>query len=209
MSGAHSIEIERAYDVDDAAVLPDWTALPGVVQVDAPEVRELDARYVDTAEATLAHAGVAVRRREGGPDAGWHIKATRPDGRHEWHWPLDATHPAPGEDTAPAVPHEVAAALAAYASGPYLPLARIRNHRIAHLLRDAAGDVVAEVVDDHVIARNERTGAESTWREWEVELGPTAPADTAAFFAAADALVAAAGGRVAASDSKLARTLSL
>jgi hypothetical protein len=87
-------------------------------------------------------------------------------------------------------------------------LARIRNRRTAYALRDAAGEVIAEVVDDCVRARDERTGAESSWREWEIELGPAAPADHAAFFAAADALVAAVGGRVAASDSKLARALS-
>lgn len=200
-AGSHSVEIERKYDVDEATALPDLSALPGVVDVGAAEPRGLDARYRDTADLALARARVAVRRRSGGPDEGWHVKASAADGKHEWHWPL-------GDDPDEDVPGPVAGILAQWAVGPFLPLARIRNSRIAYALRDAAGGVVAEFVDDHVRARNERTGAESSWREWEIELGPAAPADHAAFFTAADALVAAAGGRVAASDSKLARALS-
>ena len=196
----HSVEIERKYDVGADAALPDWTALPSVATVGPPEHRALDACYRDTADAALARAGVAVRRRSGGPDAGWHIKTSAPDGRHEWHWPL-------GDDED--VPAEIAALLTRWAPGPYTPIARIRNSRVAYALRDASGALVAEVADDHVAARNERTGGEQSWREWEVELGPGAPADVHGFFAAADALVVAAGGRPAASDSKLARALSL
>ena len=197
---AHSLEVERTYDVDDGARLPDWTALEGVARVDAAEHRALDARYRDTEDLALGRAGVAVRRREGGPDAGWHIKASAPEGKHEWHWPL-------GSDADEDVPAAVAEALARWATGPFLPLARIRNDRVAYALRDEAGALVAEVVDDHVDARDERTGTASAWREWEVELGPGAPADHATFCAEVDVLVAAAGGRVAASDSKLARVL--
>ncbi|MEN2741236.1 CYTH domain-containing protein [Microbacterium sp. X-17] len=199
---SHSLEVERKYDVDDATPLPDWTALPGVASVGEPEVRELDARYFDTDDLALGRAHVAVRRREGGPDAGWHVKASATEGRHEWHWPLDA-----GE--ADAVPDAVAQAVAEWARPPFSPLARIRNTRTAYALRDAEGRAVAEVVDDHVRARAERTGVEQAWREWEVELAEAAPADAEAFFRAADALVATAGGGVAASDSKLGRALGL
>jgi inorganic triphosphatase YgiF len=196
----HSLEVERAYDVDDAAVVPDWTRLPGVARVDAPEPRELDARYLDTDDLALARARVALRRRSGGPDAGWHVKASAPDGRHEQHWPL-------GEDPDEPVPDAVALAVATWAEPPFTPIARIRNHRIAHVLRDASGGIVAEFVDDHVSATAVRAGTGSTWREWEMELGPAAPGDADAFFAAVGALVAEAGGRPAASDSKLQRTL--
>jgi len=197
---AHSVEIERKYEVDAATRLPDFTALPGVVHVDAPELRELDGQYYDTADLALARVRVAVRRRTGGPDEGWHVKAAAADGKHEWHWPLGEGHD---------VPADVAAILAEWTGGPFLPLARIRNRRTAYALRDAGGGVVAEFVDDCVRARNDRAGSESSWREWELELGPAAPVDHDAFFAAADALVAAVGGRVAASDSKLARALSV
>jgi inorganic triphosphatase YgiF len=199
-----SVEVERKYDVDENGALPDWSALPGVAGVGEPEVRELDARYLDTADAALARARVAVRRRSGGPDAGWHVKVSAPDGRHEWQWPLDDS------DDDPVVPEGLLVAIAQWAAPPLTPLARIRNARTAYALRDAAGGLVAEFVDDRVRALDERAGRETRWREWEVELGPAAPADPAwrdTFFTAVDAAVTAAGGRPAASDSKLARTL--
>ncbi|MFT4210719.1 MAG: CYTH domain-containing protein [Microbacterium sp.] len=203
MSGdepTRSLEVERSYDVGDDAVVPDWSLLPGVAAVGGAEVRELDARYLDTADLTLGRAGIALRRRTGGPDEGWHVKIAAAEGRHEYHWPL-------GDE---ALPAGIAEALAPWAEPPFTPLARIRNRRVAYALTDAAGHVVAEMVDDHVTATDERTGRAQRWREWEVELGPAAPADAAAreaFFAAVEALVADAGGRPAASDSKLARTL--
>jgi inorganic triphosphatase YgiF len=57
-----SIEVERKYDVEAGTPLPDWQGLPGVVSVDEVELRELDARYLDTADLTLGRAGVALRR---------------------------------------------------------------------------------------------------------------------------------------------------
>ena len=92
-------------------------------------------------------------------------------------------------------------------SGELRPLARIRNLRTAYHLLDADGGVVAEFVDDRVRALDERSGVEQEWREWELELGAAAPGDPAEIFAAVEAAVTAVGGRVAASDSKLARTL--
>ena len=218
-----SVEVELKFDVDDDTPLPDWTELPGVASVSGPEPRQLDARYFDTGDLALAHAGYALRRRTGGPDEGWHIKGPREGhGRTERHWPLgdDETLPAAVRDAVRAiVPEGTDASLS--------PLARIRNARTAYHLRDADGGVLAEFVDDHVIATDERRGAEPgadpggersggepgaerRWREWELELGSAAPADpdeVAAFFAAAQRAVTAAGARPAASDSKLARTL--
>ncbi len=196
-----SIEVEQKFDVGDDVALPDWTRLPDVVAVGDAEDRALDARYLDTADLALARARVALRRRTGGPDAGWHVKSSAADGRHEWHWPLG---------DADDVPDAVVAAVAPWATPPFTPLARIRNHRVAYALRDRSGGELAEVVDDHVVATAERTGEQTRWREWEVELGPAAPADEtwrAAFFAAVAQLVITAGGRPAASDSKLGRAL--
>lgn len=196
---SRSLEVERKYDVADRIALPDWTALPGVATVDAPEVRELDARYFDTDDLALGRARIALRRRTGGPDEGWHVKSASEEGRHEAHWPLGI------EDAADAVPAAVAAS--AGVAAPLRPLARLRNTRVAYTLRDAAGGVVAEVVDDRVRALAERTGATRAWREWEVELGSAAPVDQAAFFAAVDALVRSAGGAPASAESKLGRAL--
>ncbi|MFP3786313.1 hypothetical protein, partial [Burkholderia sp. SIMBA_024] len=65
-------------------------------------------------------------------------------------------------------------------------------------------------VDDRVRATDLRGGVQREWREWEMELGPAAPADAAGrevFFAAVERAVRAAGGRDSASGSKLARAL--
>lgn len=202
---ARSLEVELKFDVDDDTPLPDLSRLPLVASVAAPEPRELDARYLDTSDAALAKAGVALRRRTGGPDAGWHIKGPLVDGaRTELHWPLDI------ETTPDEVPSAVAAIVADWTAAPVAPLARIRNSRTATSLRDADGGVVAEFVDDHVTGTDVRAGVERSWREWELELGPAAPADHAwreRFFAAAAQAAAAAGARGATSVSKLARTL--
>ncbi|MFT3798750.1 CYTH domain-containing protein [Microbacterium sp.] len=218
MTAARSLEIERKYDVDADTPLPDWDLLPGVATVDAPEPRALDARYFDTPDGRLAAALTALRRRTGGPDEGWHIKQSTPAGRLETQWPLDIEDVADAGDAAGApdagaparVPAEVLAALAPIAAPPFVELARIRNARTAYALRDAAGGLVAEFVDDRVIATDVRRGVQTAWREWELELGPAAPGEAgarAALFAVADALVAGVGGRVSASGSKIARAL--
>lgn len=206
-SGSSSIEVESKYDVDDTTPLPEWSSVPGVVGVGDPEPRDLDARYVDTAALDLARAGVAVRRRRGGPDEGWHVKAPAEGGRSEIGWPIGEVA---DDEADPIVPEEIVDAVSSWAAPPFVPLARVRNHRTAYALRGADGSLIAEFVDDRVRARDERTGTETSWREWEVELGPAGPDDVAqraAFFAAVDAAVFAAGGRPASSGSKLARAL--
>ena len=199
--GVRTVEVERKYDVDADTPLPIWTGIDGVDEATSGELRKLDARYLDTDDVALARAGVAVRRRTGGPDAGWHIKGPREgDGRLEIAWPL-------GEDDA--VPDAVADTLARWTTAPLTPLARIENSRTAYLLTGAGG-VIAEFVDDRVRATDLRRGDRREWREWELELGPAAPADAAgreALFAAAERAVTAVGGRASASGSKLARAL--
>lgn len=199
---ARSIEIEVTFDADVTTPLPDWTALHGVASVDGPEVRPLDALYLDSSDGALARARVAIRRRTGGPDAGWHLKGPLVDGgRTELQWPLTAS-----DD----IPDSVRQAAAEYTSADLIPLARIRNERHAYLLRDASGAVVAEMVDDRVETTDLRSGTERAWREWEIELGPAGPTDRAsrdAFFAQAADIAYAAGAHPASSSSKLARAL--
>ncbi|MGP6171676.1 CYTH domain-containing protein [Microbacterium sp. A204] len=198
---SRTFEIERKYDVGVDTPLPLWEGIPGVTAVTDGELRVLDARYFDTADVALSKAGVALRRRTGGPDAGWHIKGPREgDGRLEIGWPL-------GDDES--IPDAVADTLARWSTAPLSPLARIENDRTAYLLTGDSG-VIAEFVDDRVRATDLRQNVEREWREWEVELGPAAPADAAgrdALFTAIEVVVFAAGGRTAASDSKLARAL--
>ncbi len=202
-----SLEIERKYDVEAGTAVPDWSTLPGVASVGEPEPRELDARYLDTADGRLAEALTALRRRTGGPDAGWHVKRSTPEGKLETHWPLDdADESGPVE-----VPEAIIAELAEVAQPPFEVIARIRNSRTAFALLDAEGGMVAEFVDDRVTATDERSGRTTSWREWELELGPAAPstaAGVAELFAAADELVTSVGGAPAASESKLGRALA-
>lgn len=208
MVAEHSLEIERKYDVDDDTPLPDWSALPGVAVVREPEPRALDATYFDTVDGALARAAIAVRRREGGPDSGWHVKRSTPEGKLETRWPL--TIGGEGGGSADPVPAEVVAEVASSAEPPFAPIARVRNQRRAFALVDADGELVAEFVDDRVLADDLRAARQTRWREWELELGPRGPQEGLArdeFFRVADALVIAAGGRVSASSSKLGRAL--
>jgi hypothetical protein len=204
-----SIEVERKYDVSEATGLPGLASLPGVVGVQQPELRSLDAIYFDTAGLALARRAVALRRRTGGPDEGWHVKSTAPEGRHEWGWPLGEA--LSSDPLAAAVPDDVRSSVTEWCGEEELrPIARVRNERQAILLQDASGAVIGEFVDDHVQATDLQTGVATNWREWEVELGPAAPADEtgrADFFAAVDAAVDAVGGVPAVSGSKLQRAL--
>ena len=86
--GTSTIEIERKYDVTETAGAPAFVGVGPIAVIEAPELRELDAVYYDTTDLKLAHARVALRRREGGPDAGWHIKRDVEEGRMEQHWSL-------------------------------------------------------------------------------------------------------------------------
>ena len=198
-----TFEIERKYDADADTALPDWGRVPGVTSVSEGEPRELDARYLDTADRALARNGVALRRRTGGPDAGWHIKGPRQgDGRLELGWPLD-------EDGR--MPDAVAETVAQWTAEELQPIARIENSRTAYLLAGEHG-VIAEFVDDRVRATDLGSGIRREWREWEMELGPAAPADEAGrerFFTAVEQAVLASGGRPPSSGSKLARALGL
>ena len=196
-----SFEIERKYDADADTALPDWTSVPGVTAVSEGELRELDARYLDTSDRALAQRGFALRRRTGGPDAGWHVKGPRQgDGRVELGWPLD-------EDGR--MPDAVVETVAQWTSDELVQIARIENTRTAYHL-EGEGGVIAEFVDDRVRATDLTTGTQRVWREWEMELGQAAPADEQgreAFFAAVEQAVLAAGGRPPSSGSKLARAL--
>lgn len=204
---SRTVEVERKYDVEGDTPLPDWGVIPGVDAVTQGEARALDARYFDTAAGDLARAGVALRRRTGGPDEGWHVKGPRTgDGRVELGWPLGET-----EEPPPAV----AELVAQWTAEPVVPLARIENARTAYLLTGPGG-VVAEFVDDRVRGTdlrrtpNDSGTGQREWREWEMELGPAAPSDDAgreAFFRAVERAVIAAGGHASPSGSKLARAL--
>jgi CHAD domain-containing protein len=104
MAGSKQTEIERKYDVDIAAVVPDLTGLDGVATIEVREPVTLAAVYYDTDAADLARHSITLRRREGGGDAGWHVKKPADEGRTEFQWPLDVDAAAEADAAADAAP---------------------------------------------------------------------------------------------------------
>ena len=203
MNAVGFAEIERKYDVDPASVLPPLRDLPGVTWVDPPVEQSLDAVYFDTADLTLAAHRITLRRRTGGDDAGWHLKLPSgvegrgPDERREVHEPL-------GSDPE-LVPAGLQQRVRVHVRDRVLvPVVRLRNQRIVHVLRGENGAVLAEVCDDSVRAdRLAPAPLSQEWREWEVELVDGTPE---LLDAVADAF-AAGGVSRAGYPSKLGRAL--
>ncbi|MEO6826552.1 MAG: CYTH domain-containing protein [Microbacteriaceae bacterium] len=197
-----SSEVERKYDIGEQASTPELVGVGPIASMSDPEALQLIAVYFDTAGLDLATNSIALRRRQGGADAGWHIKRPATEGRTEVHWPLGSGS---------SVPSAVAEYLREYVGDRALePVARVSNARTTRLLLDATGTAVAELCDDRVHSEDLIAGVSRVWREWEVELLEGAP-DTvlgrAALLDTIETAVGAAGGRPSASVSKLARAL--
>jgi CHAD domain-containing protein len=205
---AEGLESEKKYDVDAGTEVPDLAAIPGVGRVGEPHEARLEAVYFDTEDQVLAGRRITLRRRSGGADAGWHVKlppgpATDegPGGRREIHAPLGQ---------ADVVPAKLLAHLHAYLRGSDpVPVARLNTRRITHALYGEDGVHLADLADDTVEAEllrgegQQAAGRKQQWREWELELVHGKPE----VFAAAAGVLAAAGARPSAHESKLQRTL--
>ena len=195
--GTHR-EIEVKLDVPPGTALPDLARLPGVVAVEPPQEFSLQAVYWDTPDLRLARARTTLRRRAGGPDAGWHLKLpVSALERTELHVPLGpADSDVPGE--------RAAAVRARVREAPLAPVAVLRTQRTVRLLRDAAGRVLAEVADDAVTSHSpDSADIADTWREWEVELVE----GDRELLSSALKLLTNAGGAIPGWSSKLARAL--
>lgn len=192
-------EIESKLEVSLDLAVPDLEGLPGVASVDAPDGFELEAVYLDTSDLRLASEGITLRRRTGGPDAGWHLKTpVSIDERTELQAPL-------GPDDGH-VPGELMAAVRSRVRDAQVtPVMVLRTRRSVHRLRDAAGRVLAEVADDVVTSRapGDGKGDLDSWREWEVELVE----GDRVLLAAAVKRLQAAGASTPGWSSKLARGL--
>lgn len=192
-------EIERKYDVGDADELPALDQVPGVATTTLPEEVDLEAVYFDTEDLRLAAAGVTLRRRTGGDDAGWHLKLpVGRDERRELRLPLGAA----SDDSVPEELLERVRVLLRERRAA--AVVTVRTRRTSRRLLSADGAAMVEVTDDTVSAERltERAGA-LRWREWEVELvdGDREVAD------AVEMVLLTAGARRAALGSKLARAL--
>jgi len=193
-----SEEIERKYEVDDAARVP---SLDGIAAIGEVSQADLDAEYFDTVDGALAAHRIVLRRRRGGADEGWHIKYPTGQGRTELHWPLSD-----GD-----VPEEVIAPVLARVRGRELSVvARLRTRRGILRLVGEDGEPLLELVDDVVSATDVGSGTERNWREWECEVLDGAPRKAKARTALLDAVekrLIDAGARPATSESKLASAL--
>ena len=161
-------ETERKYELADGVELPGWDGLVGVEALVGPEEQALEAVYFDTEDLRLARAGVTLRRRRGGHDAGWHLKLpVAGDSRDEVRV-SDAR--AVRRRTPPA---ELVGLVRALTRGARLaPVAELATARRRWRLTDDDGQVLVEVVDDHVSAHTLGSSTSGmSWREVEVELG--------------------------------------
>jgi CHAD domain-containing protein len=194
-------ETEAKYEADPDTVLPPLGDLPQVARTTSPPGQVLDAVYYDTTDLRLLRAGITLRRRTGGEDAGWHLKL--PVGgrtREEVRLPLDGAR-APDE-----VPRELADLVRARTRGAALaPVATVSTRRQIVNLLDAAGRVLAEVADDRVSAQRQGdSAAAEIWREVEVELA----AGDSDLLMAVDGVLRRNGLHPSARSAKLERVLA-
>lgn len=191
------IESERKYDVGESAQLPDFAAL-GLTG--APSSFVLRATYFDTEDGVLAANRMTLRRREGGHDEGWHLKTPSGSDRMEHRSPL-------GEGLPDGLRAVVADLLG---EREVHPVATLETERRIVVLSEPGGAEVFEIADDRVAAVDLRADVHRTWREWEAELLPGAPADAAARAAlveAVDRVLVAAGALPSNAPSKLLRAI--
>jgi CHAD domain-containing protein len=193
----NATEIEIKYEAAADAVLPSFTGLPHVARAEAADQEQLDADYFDTNDLRLISAGITLRRRRGGHDAGWHLKLPAgTNARREIRLPLGRSRLR--------VPAELARLVQVHTRGRDLkPVATISTTRTRQLLVDSDGTSLAEVASDDVTAQ--AFGNTTRWHEVEVELtgGGRDVLD------AADQLLRDCGLSRSAQSAKLARALDL
>lgn len=204
-NGNRHVEVERKFDVPPGTVFPSFDGFSAVARVERLPSHSLDAIYFDTPKHDLAVHRVTLRRRTGGPDAGWHLKLPAgPDSRTEVHAPLDADSPEqPPEQLVDIV-------LAIVRDRPLAPVARITTTRSVVMLHDADGAGLAEFCDDEVRAWAIADGGhqdEQQWHEWELELVDGSVEGGAALLDRLGNRLLDAGATPAGHGSKLAKVL--
>lgn len=160
-------EVEVKLRVHGLFKLPDLvTAEVGIARAKRQVTRNLAAIYYDTQDLRLFRWGVTLRRREGGNDAGWHlklpVKGIDSGVRDELQLPLDAGQ-------AGDIPDALSGVILPYTRGRALqPIAEVHTERIPYLLYSDGGTALAEMVDDRVSIFDDGVVVER-YREIEVE----------------------------------------
>ncbi|NMD60942.1 UNVERIFIED_ORG: inorganic triphosphatase YgiF [Nocardia globerula] len=189
-------EVERKYEAPAEQEVPALDNLPGVAGAPVHDSIQLSATYFDTADYRLLAEKITLRKREGGDDAGWHMKLPGAgDARTEIQLP---------PDDGTVVPEALSTLVRAIIRGNDLvPVALIITDRERTRLNDADDTLLAEVVSDTVIACKADGSGESTWQEVEVEQG----AGGQPLADAIETLLFGAGLERSESPSKLKRAL--
>lgn len=204
MAASRHLEVERKFDVDDSTATPSFDGLAGIAEVKREPVQTLQAVYFDTLAGELSAHRIALRRRTGGTDAGWHLKLPAgPAARTELRVDLDG-----GDDDVPEALRDVVRAI--IHDRPLAVIVHITNHRTIDTLYGSAGYALAEFCDDRVTASAAGRDAQQRWREWELELNEQAVLRGSAdgrLMARLSGRLLDAGAAPSAHASKLARAL--
>lgn len=201
-------EIERKLEVPPGFRLPSLErAGAGIGATSRASTCRLVAVYFDTADLRLARHRITLRRRTGGPDAGWHLKLPHADAdagaaavgddttRDEVQLPLSAGDSPPARLTS--------LVLGVTRGAPMAPVVTLRTERRRVLVADTSGQPLAEVTDDRVaVVAGRRTAGR--FRELEVE---AAPGRTATDLDSIVAALVAAGAAESDFASKALRAL--
>lgn len=185
MTTAHR-EVERKFRVTGAFVLPDLAALPDVARIEARPTFTMSNVYYDTPDLRLFRWGITLRRREGGPDQGWHLKLPVQGAgegvRDEIRAPLSD-----------GLPGDLARLVRPFArSAPLAPVAALQTERTPRVLVTRDGAEALEIVDDTVsVLEGDRIA--TRFREIEAEAlpAPDGSLDEALLGRVSDALLAA------------------
>jgi len=189
---AVELEIERKYAL---SLEQDVPSLAGAVIEGPSNTYHLVAVYYDTPDRRLAADRLVIRRRTGGRDDGWHLKAPGQDADHRVELQLPIDPQAPG-----LIPDgfwdEVSERIG---DQPLIPVATLHTFRQERDLLGADDSVLARLCIDEV---HSQAGAHTDhWREAELELA----AGQLALLDELEAVFAAAGIGRATDVAKIAR----
>ena len=161
-------EVERKLRVPSDFVLPDLVSEGLVASITPGASFDMAAVYHDTPSLSLFRWSATLRRREGGHDAGWHLKlpvAGAPGtSRDEIRLPLLA-------GAIGSVPAALVDIVSPLIRGERLvPAVTVRTNRTPQVLHASDGAPSLELVDDSVVVLDAQDHVITSFREIEVEL---------------------------------------